>query len=79
MGEGYSGDDITNVCRDAAMDGLRRAFEGKDLEEIRQLDGEIHEPIRMMDFVQAFKKIRPSVGQDHLEKHEKWRADFGST
>lgn len=80
MGDGYSGDDITNVCRDAAMNGLRRAFEGKNLEQIRDLDGgEMQEPIRMMDFEQAFKKIRPSVGQDHLKLHENWRSEFGST
>ena len=79
MSEGYSGDDISNVCRDAAMYGMRRAFEGKDLDEIRQLDGEIHEPIRMMDFVAALGKIRPSVGQDHLKRHEEWRTEFGST
>jgi SpoVK/Ycf46/Vps4 family AAA+-type ATPase len=80
MGEGYSGDDITNVCRDAAMNGLRRAIEGKDLEQIKQLDhGEMHEPIRMLDFEQAFSKIRPSVGQDHMKLHEQWRSEFGST
>jgi katanin p60 ATPase-containing subunit A1 len=79
MGEGYSGDDITNICRDAAMNGIRRAIEGKDLEQIRQLDdGEMHEPIRMMDFEEAFRKIRPSVGQEHLKLHEQWRAEFGS-
>lgn len=80
MGEGYSGDDITNVCRDAAMNGLRRAIEGKDLTQIRNLDhGEIHEPIRMRDFEEAFQKIRPSVGQEHLNKHAEWRTEFGST
>lgn len=80
MGEGYSGDDITNVCRDAAMNGLRRAIEGKDIEQIRRLDhGEIHEPIRMLDFEEAFGKIRPSVGQKHLELHELWRKEYGST
>lgn len=80
MGEGYSGDDITNVCRDAAMNGLRRAIEGKDIDQIRQLDrGEIQEPIRMLDFEQAFAKIRPSVGKTHLELHELWKAEYGST
>lgn len=34
--EGYSGDDITNVCRDAAMNGMRTMITGKTPEEIRQ-------------------------------------------
>jgi katanin p60 ATPase-containing subunit A1 len=80
MGEGYSGDDITNVCRDAAMNGLRRAIEGKNINEIKALDhGAIQEPIRMLDFEEAFSKIRPSVGQEQMVLHEKWRAEFGSS
>ena len=36
MCEGYSGDDITNICRDAAMNGMRTLIAGKTPDEIRQ-------------------------------------------
>ena len=36
---GYSGDDITGVCRDAAMNGMRRKIMGKTPEQIRSVTG----------------------------------------
>jgi katanin p60 ATPase-containing subunit A1 len=35
--EGYSGCDITNVCRDAAMMGMRRKIAGIQPDEMRKL------------------------------------------
>lgn len=32
-----SGDDITNICRDAAMNGMRRMMAGKTPAELRAL------------------------------------------
>ena len=36
MTEGYSGDDMTNICRDAAMNGMRTLIAGKTSDQIRQ-------------------------------------------
>ncbi len=36
MCEGYSGDDMTNICRDAAMNGMRTLIAGKTPDQIRQ-------------------------------------------
>ena len=78
--EGYSGDDITNICRDAAMNQLRRRIEGLSVEEIMQLKGkeQVDEPITWEDFEQAIVKIKPSVGKDDVVRHEKWLDEFGS-
>lgn len=78
--EGYSGDDITNVCRDASMNGMRRKIAGKAPEEIMKMrKEEVVEPISMQDFDEAVSRIAPSVSSDDVKAHEKWRDEFGST
>jgi katanin p60 ATPase-containing subunit A1 len=78
--EGYSGDDITNVCRDAAMNGMRRKIVGKRPEEIRAMSKEeVAAPITMDDMNEALKRISPSVAREDVERHLEWLAEFGST
>jgi katanin p60 ATPase-containing subunit A1 len=77
--EGYSGDDITNVCRDAAMNGMRRKIVGKRPDEIRAMKKEeVAAPITMEDMSQALKRISPSVSKEDVERHLEWLREFGS-
>ena len=78
--EGYSGDDNTNICRDAAMNGMRRKIVGKRPEEIRAMSREeVAAPITMEDMSQALRRISPSVSKEDVERHLEWLHEFGST
>ncbi|KAM8855148.1 katanin p60 ATPase-containing subunit A-like 1 [Spinachia spinachia] len=77
--EGYSGADITNVCRDASMMAMRRRIQGLSPEEIRALSkDELQMPVTMEDFTLTLRKISKSVSAADLEKYEAWMAEFGS-
>ncbi|KAH7565139.1 hypothetical protein JRO89_XS09G0143200 [Xanthoceras sorbifolium] len=78
--DGYSGDDLTNVCRDASLNGMRRKIAGKTRDEIKNMakDDISKDPIAMCDFEEALTKVQRSVSQSDIEKHEKWFSEFGS-
>ncbi|GAB2293583.1 Katanin p60 ATPase-containing subunit A1 [Dionaea muscipula] len=78
--EGYSGDDLTNVCRDASLNGMRRKIAGKTRDEIKSMskDDISKDPVAMCDFEEALRKVQPSVSAADIERHEKWFAEFGS-
>ncbi|KAL2927165.1 Katanin p60 ATPase-containing subunit A1 [Bienertia sinuspersici] len=78
--EGYSGDDLTNVCRDASLNGMRRKIAGKTRDEIKNMskDEISNDPVAMCDFEEALRKVQPSVSASDIERHEKWVTDFGS-
>ncbi|KAH7422894.1 hypothetical protein KP509_12G030900 [Ceratopteris richardii] len=77
--EGYSGDDLTNICRDASMNGMRRKIAGKTRDEIKNMTKDaMQEPVAMCDFEEALSKISRSVSSADIERHEKWFAEFGS-
>uniref|UniRef100_A0A183IAB6 AAA_lid_3 domain-containing protein n=1 Tax=Soboliphyme baturini TaxID=241478 RepID=A0A183IAB6_9BILA len=78
--DGYSGADITNVCRDAAMMSMRRRIAGLTPEEIRSLPKEeVDLPVTQQDFIEAINKTGKSVSKQDLVKYEKWMREFGST
>ncbi|XP_008809290.1 katanin p60 ATPase-containing subunit A1 [Phoenix dactylifera] len=78
--EGYSGDDLTNVCRDASLNGMRRKIAGKTRDEIKNMskDEISNDPVAMCDFDEALSKVQRSVSAADIERHEKWFAEFGS-
>ncbi|XP_069951599.1 katanin p60 ATPase-containing subunit A-like 1 isoform X2 [Cherax quadricarinatus] len=80
MLSGYSGADITNVCRDASMMSMRRKIAGLTPDEIRALPKEeLDLPVSQTDFHDAIQKCNKSVSQDDLEKYENWMREFGAS
>lgn len=69
---GYSGSDMTALCKDAAMQPLRNLGEALLTTPIDQI-----RPISLDDFKDSLLNIRPSVGQKGLEEFEKWANEFG--
>eukprot|EP00095_Tigriopus_kingsejongensis_P007329 maker-scaffold589_size129586-snap-gene-0.38 protein:Tk07329 transcript:maker-scaffold589_size129586-snap-gene-0.38-mRNA-1 annotation:"katanin p60 atpase-containing" len=77
---GYSGADITNVCRDASMMSMRRKIAGLKPSEIRNLNqAELDLPVTNQDFLDAVAKCNKSVSREDLDKYEKWMEEFGSS
>lgn len=77
--DGYSGADITNLCRDAAMMSFRRRIAGLTSEQIRNIPKEELElPTSMADFEESIKKVSKSVSQEDLKKYEDWMKEYGS-
>ncbi len=71
--EGYSGADITCVCRDAAMMPLRRKLaEGLDIAAVKQMANEVNAPLVMTDFLEALKNVSKSVGPEQLAGYAEW-------
>ena len=64
MTDGYSGADITSVCREAAMMPMRKKLSNISyniLNEINNLQKDIDVPLTMPDFLEAIKNISKSV------------------
>lgn len=78
--DGYSGADVMNVCRDAAMMSMRRRILGLKPQEIKKLSKEeIDLPITCDDFEEAVTKNNKSVSGDDLNRYAKWICEYGSS
>lgn len=78
--DGYSGADITNVCRDASMMSMRRKIAGLKPEQIKQLaKEELDLPVTHQDFMEALAKCNKSVSKGDIQKYLTWMDEFGSS
>ena len=82
--EGYSGADISNVCREAAFMPMRRNMElnknanFEDLASNKEFMSVLQSSIGMSDLLQAIKNISKSVSKKDLEEYEQWTNEFKS-
>jgi katanin p60 ATPase-containing subunit A1 len=86
--DGYSGADISNVCRDASMMSMRRMLmnlrkRGLSQQEIQQMMKDKNqelasEGVTNDDFANAVSNVKGSVAKADLKKYEDWMKEFGS-
>eukprot|EP00462_Mataza_sp_D1_P000028 CAMPEP_0175088504 /NCGR_PEP_ID=MMETSP0086_2-20121207/284_1 /TAXON_ID=136419 /ORGANISM="Unknown Unknown, Strain D1" /LENGTH=495 /DNA_ID=CAMNT_0016360943 /DNA_START=162 /DNA_END=1649 /DNA_ORIENTATION=- len=81
MTDGFSGADIHSLCRDWAMEGVRRLIAGKSPQEILALDNspQLRYPLSMDQFLCSRKKASPSVAAAEIKQYQEWQALYGST
>ncbi|EQC28537.1 microtubule-severing ATPase [Saprolegnia diclina VS20] len=85
--QGYSGDDITNICEAAKLLTVKRVYTPQLLQDIqasscserdlRQLK-EQSLVVTKADFQVALGNVSKSVGTDQLHRFDAWEAEFGS-
>ncbi|XP_060852189.1 katanin p60 ATPase-containing subunit A1-like isoform X3 [Rhopalosiphum padi] len=76
---GYTGSDIANVCRDAAMMGMRRKIVGQTPDQIKNIKrADIDLPVTVQDFNEAIERCRKTVTSQDIEKYQSWIDEFGS-
>lgn len=87
MCSGYSGADIANVCRDAAMMSVRRIMEAarkqglrkEEMQEmLKQQRSALNTAVSQADFREALSKVNRSVSDADLLRYSEWMAEYGS-
>jgi SpoVK/Ycf46/Vps4 family AAA+-type ATPase len=73
--DGYSGADMANLCKEAAM-GPIRSLDYSQMEAIRPEDVR---SINFDDFQMALKQVKASVSNKDLQMYHDWNSQYGST
>lgn len=71
--QGFSGADMTQLCREAALGPIRSI----QLSDITTITAEQVRPILFSDFLEALNTVRPSVSSKDLELYDEWNKTFG--
>ncbi|KAK4471263.1 hypothetical protein MN116_004707 [Schistosoma mekongi] len=72
--DGYSGADMANLCREAAMGPIRSLT----IEAIQHIACDEVRPVELTDFHAAFRQVRASNSSHDLEQYLKWNSQYGS-
>ncbi len=84
LSSSYSGADLTNVCREAAMMELRKRMKtarskGLSAPEISESIGPIENvPVTQRDLLDAISNVQKSVGGTDMKRFAEWTREFGS-
>jgi len=70
---GYSGSDLTQLAKDAALMPIREY----KAEELRSISADKIRGVSKQDFISAMKTIRPSVSTKNLNQFKEWNSTFG--
>ena len=72
MTKGYSGSDMINVCREAAMMPIRTIVDIEDV-KVDNLRG-----VNKEDFMMSLHAVKPSVSDKTIGQYIEWNKEFGS-
>ena len=84
--DGYSGADIANVCREAALMQMRRKLMKTGVKvdlmafanNPEKLEAELDAPVSQSDILTAIKNISKSVSPSDLKRYEEWTNEFSN-
>jgi len=72
--DGYSGADMANLCREAALGPIRSI----SLDDIENITADQVRPISHVDFKAALLQVRASVSDKDLNLYIEWNKQYGS-